>query len=101
MGYSYLLFDDCLQGQETKKTVEVLGGCTGQVNLVVIPDFETSGTKLHNLAIADKNKENEIKQMSGTIADRDAEVSSLEIRITARVLGMNASNRTKTRLRRD
>lgn len=77
MGYSYLLFDDCLQGQETRKTVEVLGGCTGQVNLVVTPDFETSGTKLHNLAIADKNKENEIKQMSGTIADRDAEVSKL------------------------
>jgi len=55
MGYSFVTFDDCKKDQEKKKSGEMLGGCSGVINLIIRPNFETSASKIERL-------DNHIKQ---------------------------------------
>merc|ERR1712096_452665 len=70
MGYSFVAFDDCRQGQSSSKTVPMLGGCSGEINLVVTPDFETSVSAIENLT-------SQVQQGSSNNAKSQEEISRL------------------------
>ncbi|XP_065648809.1 uncharacterized protein LOC100199111 [Hydra vulgaris] len=49
MGYTFVTFDDCKSMVETVKTVNMMGGLTGQITVSLKPEFETSASKIERL----------------------------------------------------
>jgi len=77
MGYSYVCFEDCKKGQPTPKSARMMGGCDGQINLIITPEFETSASKMDQMDSQIKQASNDNAKSLSDIAGLNAQVGRM------------------------
>ncbi|XP_012555231.2 uncharacterized protein LOC105843870 [Hydra vulgaris] len=86
MGYNFVTFDDCKSMVEAVKTVNIIGGLTGQITVSLKPEFETSASKIERLykqiieikikhvQIDSKNLNKDLKDLHEKLSSENAEL---------------------------